>query len=115
MITVAGGVPELSYVQYAFGKHSEKKIFFYFPAEVGENRLLGNEHYTYISSPTGNNIIPAYDFAVIFSGIIILVTTSEIHEFKVKLIDRLRCLQYPTPLGMYKIIIDWSNEPQPLS
>ena len=111
IITVTGGIPELSYVQYAFGERTEKKVFFYFIAMVGEQLQVGREHYTYIAPPKDDKI---YDFITIFSGIKVLVTTTQINAFDWKFIDRLNDFQLQTALGLYKIHFDWSNEPQPL-
>ncbi len=113
MTTLTGTTPKMSYIQYAFGERPNERIYFYFPAEKGNQLRLGSEHYTYFIPPEGN-IGPAYDFGLIFSGILIIVTTFQILEPGITLIDRLGCLQRRTELGFYKVIFDWSSEPLPL-
>jgi hypothetical protein len=114
-LSVSGHIPEISYVQYAFAKRPEKPIFFYFASKVGKKLKIGDEHYKYILPPIIEGINSIYDFAIVFSGLIIIITTNQISNLKVSLIDRLKVFQISTQLGFYKILFDWTDEPIPLS
>lgn len=114
-LSVSDQTPEISYIQYAFAERPKKSIFFYFAAKEGAKLKIGDEHYKYIQPPPVEGIDSVYDFAIIFSGLVIIITTSQITNLKVALIDRLKAFQFSTPLGFYKILFDWADEPTPLS
>lgn len=110
ILSVAGQIPEISYIPYSFAERPEKSIFFYFAVKAGVKLKIGDEHYKYFLPPIIKGVNPIYDFAIIFSGLIILISTNEISNFSVELILSLNTFQFPTPLGYYKILFDWKDE-----
>lgn len=118
MLAATGLAPDSDFVFYAFGKNTRKRIFFYFRTEVGCELKIRRGHVQYIQfvekvDPTVNI------FQITLSGIEVLVSTIPVDNImignqeiaKMEWMDRLRVIQQPTDLGMYKIILDWSNEP----
>lgn len=113
-ILAAQGIkPGDDYINFSFGKNTKRRIFFYFPFRVGLTMKIEEGHITYINYFNKSDII----FIIILSGLRILVSTIPIQNIiiadckinKDDWMDRIACIQKNTPLGLYKINIEWKD------
>lgn len=118
LMAVNGIVPNRSYVQYAFGYVPGQTLYFYTPARVGQKLPIGKGNISYVLYNDCKNPNIRI-FKIMLAGLSTLVTTFAIDAKKTarlmnldaSLLNRLRCIQQPTPLGWYKVFFDWSNDP----
>lgn len=118
LMVANGYTPDISFIKYPFGQMTDKRIFFYFAGRVGDTLPVGRGHITY------QNYVDDRDqsvpiFQIRLAGLTTVVSTFSINtmiamgivESASPFLDRLRCIQQPTPLGYYRIEIDWGGEP----
>jgi len=117
IMAVNNMIPDISYVQYAFGYTPDKYLYFYCSAQVSHALLIRSGHINYTNYVDINNP-QTLIFSISLAGLRILVTSFPLHIQKTaklmnisSLIDRIRCLEQFTPLGVYRIYLDWSNDP----
>lgn len=117
-----GIVPNRDYVRYAFGFRTENRLHFYTLAKVRQNMQIGRgriSYTVYVDADKPNVRI----FEITLAGLRTLVTTFPVDSKKTarlmhsdaSLLDRLKCVEKPTPLGYYKIHFDWCDEPSTIT
>lgn len=105
LTTINGGTPDIVYVQYAFGRPLRKPIHFFLVATPGDELLIGGALVSW-------RIGPAFDgCAISVAGLQTIVSPDPTLQNSRKLHDRIKVFQQPTPLGMFRIVFDWSGEP----
>jgi len=118
LMAVNGIVPNRGYVQYAFGYTPEQTLYFYTPACIGQKLPIGEGHINYVlyNDCDDPNI---RIFKIMLAGLSTLVTTfaidikktAKLMDLEASLLNRIKCLQQRTPLGWFRIILDWSGDP----
>jgi hypothetical protein len=110
---VHGLTPNRNYIRYAFLRPIERQICFYFAAGLGDSLRLADGRDPVVG---WNQLVPdgqpsADAFSVRLAGFETIVTPATVRRNGVEMIDRLRMLEQPTPLGPFRITFDWSGEP----
>jgi len=113
IMAAAGVKPEDIFVFYAFGRHIERKLYFYMPAHVRLSPSIakGHVHYEQFCDTAGATVA----FTIALAGLTTLVSTiaidelaREIVEFSmINWIERISYIQMRTALGTYEILFNW--------
>ena len=109
----SGMKPDPAYIRYAFGQPSEKSIYIYLAASPGDVLRLGDGRDPVVS---WQQFLAPHEaefdaFSVKLSGFESVVTTVPIQRNGEPMVDRLRLLELPTPLGAFRIVFEWTAEP----
>jgi len=113
---VAQGMePDETYVRYAFLQPTPKPVHFYLAAALGEPLRLADGRDPVVS---WRQLVAdewgEFDGAVIsLAGFSTVVTTVPTHRNGSKMIDRIRAVEWPTPLGPFRIVFNWNGESAP--
>ncbi len=108
-----GMTPDSAYIAYALLRPIPKPIHFFFASGVGENLRLGDSRDAVVSwSQFIVDDEPSIDaFLISVAGFTTVVSTTPVQRNANEMIDRIKMLQQPTPLGFSRIVFDWSGEP----
>jgi hypothetical protein len=109
-----GKQPDPTYVCYSFLHPLPSPVHFYFPAAVGETRHFADARYAAVSWRQWlDDGRPTLDlFSITFGGFETVVSTIPLRAMGRSLLDRLRRMVVPTPLGPFHIDFDWDGEPR---
>jgi hypothetical protein len=103
--------PDPAYSQYAFQRPVGKAIYIYLAAGVGEAMRLADGHDPVVGWKQLLADDRAYDgFSVSLSGFESVVSTVAISRNGKPMLDRASLLDWPTALGPFRIVFDWSAE-----
>ena len=111
---VANGMtPDPAYMRYAFLHPPGKPIYIYLAVGLGDSMRVADGRDPVVSwSQFLADGQPSFDgFSVKLSGFETVVTTAPIRRNGQQMIDRIRTLEWPTPLGPFRIVFDWTGEP----
>jgi hypothetical protein len=105
--------PDLAYVRYAFLHSPEKPIYFYFAGELGDRLRLADSRDPVVGwRQLLSDDQPGFDgFSISLAGFEMVVTTAPIRRNGIQMIDRIRIVEWPTPLGPFRIVFSWNGEP----
>ena len=105
--------PDPAYVRYAFAHSPEKPIYLYFASGLGEPLRLADGRDPMVSwCQLLSDDQPDFDgFLILLAGFPMAVTTAPIRRNGLKMIDRIRAVEWPTSLGPFRIVFDWRGEP----
>ena len=108
-----GMTPDPAYVRYAFSPSTQKPVYFYFAGGLGESLRFADGRDPVVSwRQFLSDDQPDFDGALIsLAGFGTVLTTAPIKRNGLQMIDRLRAAEWPTPLGPFRIVFNWSNEP----
>jgi hypothetical protein len=107
-----GMTPDPAYTQYAFQQPTSKPIYIYLAAGVGEVMRLADGRDPVVGWKQLLADDPAYDgFSVSLSGFESVVSTRALDRNGKPMLDRVRVLEWPTELGPFRIVFDWSTDP----
>ncbi len=97
---VAQGMhPDQAYVRYAFLRPPGKPIYFYLAAALGERSRLAVVSWRQLFSEDHSD----FDGAVIsLAGFSNVLTTVPTHRNGLRMVDRIRAIERPTPLGPFE-------------
>ena len=110
-MVVHGMTPDPAYVMYAFQRPVAKPIYIYFAADVGEQIRLADGRDPVVGWKQVPEDDPSYDsFSVSLSGFESVVSTAPRDRNGKQMIERIRAIEWPTPLGPFRIAFDWSKE-----
>jgi len=116
---INGMSPDPDYIRYAFLNPVSKPIYFFFSGRVGEEIHFADSRDAVVSyrqlilNDEGQKDLDA--FSISLAGFQTVISPQPVQKNGKELIDRINVLQQPTPLGMSRIIFDWSGEPDVLS
>jgi hypothetical protein len=113
---VHGMIPDPTYVCYAFLHSPTKPIYFYLASGLGEALRLADARDPVVSwSQFICDGKPDFDgFNISLAGFKMVVSTAPIQRNGLQMIDRIRMVEWPTPLGPFRIVFNWDGEPQPV-
>jgi hypothetical protein len=110
-----GMTPDLAYVSYALLHPPSKPLYFFLAAGLGESLRLADDrdpvvgwHQLICDDETDSGC------CLSFGGTSWVLSTAPIQRNGHEMIDRLRVFEQPTPLGAFRIVFDWDDEPGPL-
>ncbi|MFH1300109.1 MAG: hypothetical protein ABIK07_03540 [Planctomycetota bacterium] len=117
LMIINGMAPDPEYIRYAFLRPITKPIYFFFAGQVGEEKRFADSRDAVVSyRRLIANDDTGYDaFSISLAGFQSVVSLIPVQQNGKEMIDRINELQQPTPLGMSKIIFDWSEEPGVIS
>ena len=108
-----GMTPDPAYMRYAFAHSPGKPIYFYLAAALSDAMRLADGRDPVVS--WGQFLADDQQdfdaFSVKLSGLETVVSTALIRRNGKQMIDRLRALEWPTPLGPFRIVFDWGGDP----
>lgn len=113
-MVAAAQTPNADYVRYAFGKPTRRHLCFYIAAALGDHLRFADSRdpvvrYQQLLQPETEE----YDgFLISIGGLPIIGSNVGVARNGRAMIDRVRQLLQPTPLGQYAIEFDWSGEPE---
>ncbi len=112
-MVAAGRTPSAEFVRYAFGRPTERRIYFYFPVAKGENVRFGDSRDPVVGYRQAvQDDTPDYDGCEIWlSGFPMTASIARMLRNGQPMIDRLVLIRQPSPLGEFRISLDWSSEP----
>jgi hypothetical protein len=112
-MVAVGLKPDLAYVRYAFCRSPDKPVYFYLAVGPGDTLHLADGHDAVVGwRQFLLDDQPDFDgFTVKLAGFETAVTTAPIKRNGVEMIDRVRALEWPTALGPFRIVFDWSGDP----
>src|SRR5690606_20473096 len=104
--------PKPLYVSYAFGQLPGHRLHFYLAANVGEVMHLADDNQPVVS---WKRLDASHDasyegFEISLTGLVSVVSERPLHRKGSEMIDRVREIIYPTPLGEYRILINWAGD-----
>jgi hypothetical protein len=111
---VHGMIPDPAYVCYAFLYPPTKPIYFYLDSCLGETLRLADGRDPVVS---WNQFIsddqPDFDgFNISLTGFKMVVSAAPIQRNGLEMIDRIRVVEWPTPLGPFRVVFNWDGEPE---
>jgi hypothetical protein len=111
-MVVAGLVPSCDLIRFAFQQPTERQIYFYFPAQLGDTLRFGDGRDPLVTySQLMQDETSGYDGCQItLAGLPIIVSTDPIRRGRRPMIDRLRAMHQGTPLRPYTIHFDSSGD-----
>ena len=113
LLTANGLKPSMTYVRYAFQVQIDTTIHFFFEPAVDDLMRLGNEResivsWSHITSPIDQEFEA---FSISLGGFSTAVSSVVLERNGRPMMDRIRELHHSTPLGMFRILIDWRSDP----
>jgi len=111
---IASGMkPDVAYIRYAFSHWPGKPIHFYLAIALGDtlrladgrDPVVGWRQFLSDDQPDVDGV------SITLAGFETVVTTAPAQRNGLQMIDRIRVLELPTPLGPFRIVFDWSGEP----
>lgn len=106
-----GMTPHPAYTMYAFQRPVAKPIYIYHTAGVGEPMRLADGRDPVVGWKQILADDPSYcSFSVSLPGFESVVSTAPLNRNGKQMIDRIRAMEWPKPLGSFRIAFDWSNE-----
>jgi hypothetical protein len=116
-MVVNGMTPDPAYVRYAFHRPLPRHVYFFFPGLLGDNLRFVDGRDPVVN--WGHMVVdedPSFDaFSMSLGGFQTIVSTGKVQRNGQDMIDRLNAMQQPTPLGTFRIVFDWSEEPPVLA
>ncbi len=111
LMTAGGLKPSIAYVQHAFQALTDTPIHFFFDPAVEDLMRLADEREAIVSwSHLNSPSVPELEaFSISLSGFSMVVSLVPLEKNGLQMKDRIRELQHPTPLGMFRIVLDWSS------
>jgi len=108
-----GMAPDPAYVRYAFGRPPNKAIYFYFAGGLGDPLRLADGREPVVSwSQLLSDDQPDLDaFLISLAGFPMAVATTPIRRNTSQMIDRILAVEWPTPLGLFRVVFDWTGDP----
>jgi hypothetical protein len=108
-----GMTPDPAYIRYAFLQPPEKPIYFYFAGGLGARLRLTDGRDPVVSwrQFLSDDQLDFDAFLISLAGFPMVVTTAPIRRNGSQMIDRILAVEWPTPLGQFRIVFDWSSEP----
>jgi len=110
---VLGMKPDPAYIRYAFLHPPGKPIYFYLAGGLGDTLRLADGRDPVVSwQQLLSDDQPDFDgFLISLAGFPVAVATAPIRRNGLQMIDRIRVVEWPTSLGLFRIVFDWSGEP----
>jgi hypothetical protein len=106
-----GMTPDRAYIRYAFQQPTNRPIYIYLAADVGESMRLADGRDPVVGWRQMLADEPSYDgFSLSLSGFESVVSTAPLNRNGKPMLDRVRALEWPTPLGPFRIVFQWNNE-----
>jgi hypothetical protein len=111
---IQGLPPHPAFIRYAFLRPLPCEVHFYFAGALGDNLRFGDGRDPVVGwRGLISDDDPDFDgFLLSLSGLQMAVSTAPIRRNGKQMIDRIRGIERPTPLGEFRIVFDWSGEPQ---
>jgi hypothetical protein len=108
-----GLTPDPPFVRYAFLHPPGKPVYFYFAGGLGEQLRLADGRDPVVSwrRLVADDKREFDGFVISLAGFPTVVTTTPIHRNASRMIDRMRAVEWPTALGPFRIVFNWSGEP----
>jgi hypothetical protein len=112
-MTVHGMAPDPAYSRYAFSHPPGRPVYIYLALGPGESLRLADGRDPVVGwSRVLSDDQPDFDGSSIrLAGFETIVTTALIKRNGLQMIDRIRIVEMPTPLGPFRIAFDWAGEP----
>jgi hypothetical protein len=113
----AGLSPAADFVKYAFGRPTERPIYFLFAVALGDTVRFGHSQEPVVGyTQLLQDDTPGYDGCVIrLSGLPMIISNARVIRNNQQMIDRLRMITQPSALGDFRICLDWRGEPAYIS
>ena len=110
---VQGLTPHLAFIHYAFLRPLPTAVNFYFVGGLGDTLRLADGRDPVVGwRALISDDNPEFDgFLLSLAGFQMAVSTAPIHRNGKPMIDRIRQIEQPTPLGSFRIVFDWAHEP----
>ncbi len=108
-----GKLPDTAYAFYAFARPLPSPVHFYCTGLEGQQLRLADDRYPRVSwTQLINDADPGADiFSISLAGFETMVSTKPYTMHGRQMVDRVKVLQQPTALGMFRIVFDWTGEP----
>ena len=105
--------PDPAYIRYAFLRPLGKPIYFYLAGTSGDAVRLadGRDPIVGWRQLLSDDRLDLDGFSVSLAGFETIVTTAPMPRNEREMLDRVRALEWPTPLGPFRITFDWNGEP----
>lgn len=110
---VQGLTPHPAFVRYAFLNPLPTAIHFYFAGAQGDALRLADGRDPVVGwRALISDDEPQFDgFLLSLGGFQMAVSTAPMRRNGQRMIDRIRAVEQPTPLGTFRIVLDWDGEP----
>lgn len=112
-MVVQGLTPHPAFIRYAFLKPLPTAVHFYFAGGLGDTLRLADGRDPVVGwRALVSDDDPDFDgFLLSLAGFQMAASTAPIRRNGEEMLERIRAIEQPTPLGPFRIVFEWAGEP----